>query len=367
VTRFLPRVPVWRRVVALVLVVVAVAMGCQEALLPFAIVVGGVAPLLLTSSRSVRLPAPDPAPPWASGASGDVAEIELRRGRLIELRRWADGAVRRGAQTRTRPRRRVDGWMGAPPVNRVASALLAAGALMILVTSPAMLSIAVIGLIVAVGLLLPRYVRPGRRHRPLLAWAGAEGWEYRPAERGLRLWWDGPPAARGDDVRFRDVLWYGSHAVSATVRHRSPLRQAPRDPRRAAQHVVAVALPTALPTLLLTPHVDDRAGDRLAPDLVTESPDFNRHRRVRTDDRRTALALLPPHLLERLMAPDLREAGLCVDRESLRAWWPGETDIERLPERVAAVVDVALLIPRHVWQDHRYDPDDRDRAGEQQR
>lgn len=363
--RLLPRVPVWRQLVALALVIAAVAMGCQETLLPFAIMVGGVAPLLLASSPSARLPAPDPTPPWASGASGDVAEMELRRERLVELRRWADGAVRRGA--RTRPRRPVDGWMGAPLVNKVVAALLAAVALVLLVTSPAMLSIAVIGLIVAVGLLLPRYVRPGRRHRPLLVWAGAEGWEYRPAERGLRLWWDGPPAARGEDARFRDVLWYGSLAVSATVRHRSAIRQAPRDPRRAAQHVVAVALPTALPTLLLTPHVDDRAGDRLAPDLVTESPDFNRHWRVRTDDRRTALALLPPHLLERLMAPDLREAGLCVDRESLRAWWPGETDIEQLPQRVAAVVDVALLIPRHVWQDHRYDPDDRGRAGEQQR
>lgn len=64
---------------------------------------------------------------------------------------------------------------------------------------------------------------------------------------------------------------------------------------------------------------------------------------------------------------DIREAGLYLDHESLRAWWPGETDLARLPERVAAVADIALLLPRHVGLDHRYDPDDGARAGEQQR
>lgn len=361
-TRFLPGVPVWRKVLALTLVVAAVVLWQWAELIPFAVMVGGIAPMLLTTSVARPLPAPDPAP-WAD-PDGDVTPAAGYE-RLVRLRAWADGAARRSARAWTRPRSRSPRPSGVL-ARGIAAAIVAVTALALLVGEPALIP-AVVLLLVAAGALVTgaRTPRPGRRHRPMLAWARTEGWEYRPADRSLLHGWSGPPHPRGEGARYRDVLWRDRDAVSATLRHRGLLRDH-RDPARAAQHVVAVVLPAALPGLVLTPHADDRPADRFGPDVVTESPDFNRHWRVRADDPRTAHALLPPLALERLMAADLRDAGLAVEGRSLRAWWPGETDLDRIVERVAAVLDIALLIPRHLWQDDRYAPGAAGRAGEQQ-
>jgi hypothetical protein len=60
--------------------------------------------------------------------------------------------------------------------------------------------------------------------------------------------------------------------------------------------------------------------------------------------------------MERLLRGDARGESLRIEGASILSWAPGTTDTTTLGRRLGVLAAVAGAIPRHVWQDHGYDP-----------
>ena len=112
------------------------------------------------------------------------------------------------------------------------------------------------------------------------------------------------------------------------------------------------------PTVEVTP---EGLGARLAKlvgaqDVQFESEAFNRAYRVAATDQRTGHAILHPRLMERLLRADALGSAWRIGGTWILSWEPGTTDLDRLASRLGLLSAVVRSIPRHVWQDHGYDP-----------
>jgi len=199
-----------------------------------------------------------------------------------------------------------------------------------------------------------------KRQERLTAWAHAVGWTYSPRDpgRGLATLQTGRPFGQGHSRRVTEVLtgtYEGHPAVSFTYGWATGSGD---EKRRYEAHVVGIALPAYLPTLELTP---EGLGARLAKalgarDLQLESAAFNAAYRVDAPDARTAHAILHPRTLERLLRPDAVGMSWRIEGTWLLSWETGSTDTERIAPRLGVLAAVVRGVPRHVWQDHGYDP-----------
>lgn len=199
-----------------------------------------------------------------------------------------------------------------------------------------------------------------QRRKQLTAWAHATGWTYTSSDPGVGLArvHSGRPFGQGTSRTVKDVLtggYDGLPAVSFTYEWTT----GSGDERRTSQvHVVGLALPAFLPTLEVTP---EGVGARLAKafgarDLQLESAAFNDAYRVDASDPRSAHAILHPRTLERLLRDDARGLSWRVEGTWLLTWSTGTTDTERIAPVLGVLSAVVRGVPRHVWQDHGYDP-----------
>lgn len=197
-----------------------------------------------------------------------------------------------------------------------------------------------------------------RRAAQLVAWATSTGWQLVGNDRSLTARWSGHPFGQGSGRRATEVLrgrFEGMPAVSFTYRWTTG---SGRERANHVRHVVALDLPAFLPTVELTP---DGLGAKLAKvvggqDIQFESDDFNRAWRVESRDLAVAHAIVNPRLMERLLRSDARGESLRIEGTSILSWALGATDTGALAGRLGLLVAVVHAIPRHVWQDHGYDP-----------
>lgn len=206
-----------------------------------------------------------------------------------------------------------------------------------------------------------------RRRARLRAWAAALGWTYADADPSLTRRWTGDPFGVGSARRSTEVirgLYRGRPVTSFTYRWTTG---SGKNRTTHTRHVVALDLPAAFPRLELTP---ENLATRLVralggQDIRFESDEFNRAWRVQSPDLRLAHGVIHPRMMERLLQPDLASQPLRIDGPAVVSWLPGATDTDGILPRVAALCDVADAIPRHVWQDHGYDPMTAARSEEQ--
>ncbi len=199
-----------------------------------------------------------------------------------------------------------------------------------------------------------------KRHEALAAWAASVGWEYPRSDPGYGLGrvHQGRPFGRGHSRQVREVLtgrWQGLPAVSFTYQWSTG---SGKEERTSQAHVVGLALPAYLPTLELTP---EGVGARLAKlvgaqDMQLESQAFNEAYRVAAGDERVAHAILHPRLMERLLQADARDTAWRIEGTWILSWETGSTDTARIAPRLGVLEAVVRAVPRHVWQDHGYDP-----------
>lgn len=197
-----------------------------------------------------------------------------------------------------------------------------------------------------------------RRQEELAGWARTAGWTYLPADRSLVSLQTGRPFGQGRARRATEVLtgtYDGRRAVSFTYTWTTGSGDEQRDHE---SHVVGLALPAYLPTLEVTA---EGIGARVAKafgarDLHVESAAFNAQYRVDTPDPRTAHAILHPRTIERLLRPDAVGVDWRIEGTWILSWEPGATDTARLAPRLGVLAAVVRGVPRHVWQDHGYDP-----------
>ena len=216
----------------------------------------------------------------------------------------------------------------------------------------------VLGLVVVVGLFVGGLWVQKKRHERFRAWASSNGWTYLESDRSLVDLSRGQPFRQGSARKASEVLrgtFDGRPALSFSYQWTTGSGKN-RSTHHA--HIVALALPAYLPTIEVTP---EGLGAKLAKlvgarDLQFESEAFNQAYRVAADDERTGHAIVHPRLMERLLRSDALGNAWRIEGTWILSWEPGTLDLDRLAPRLGLLSAVVRSIPRHVWQDHGYDP-----------
>jgi hypothetical protein len=197
-----------------------------------------------------------------------------------------------------------------------------------------------------------------RRNSRSRVWAAAHGWTQQDSDPRLPHRWSGTPFGAGTRRTATEVLRgtvAGHEVTSFTYSYETGSGQ-----RKVVHehHVVALDLPVPVPTLQLTP---EGAATQVAKalggqDVQLESAEFNAAWRVETTDLRFAHGVLHPRLMESLMRPPALGGRLRFEGRTIMSWAPGPTDLDRVVARATLLAAVTDAVPRHVWQDHGYDP-----------
>lgn len=210
----------------------------------------------------------------------------------------------------------------------------------------------VIGWLVVGGVALAWWLDE-KRHERLAQWAAARGWSYQRQDQSLVSTWSGEPFGEGHGRRATEVLRGavdGHGVVSFTYRWTVG---SGKEKTTHTRQVVALGLPTALPTLELTP---EWLGTRVlrafgGQDIQFESEDFNRAWRVRARDLKFAHDVVNPRLMARLLLSDARGESLRIEGATVLTWMPGRTDPARVDAALTLLRAVSAAVPQHVWED----------------
>lgn len=203
---------------------------------------------------------------------------------------------------------------------------------------------------VAVGLELRRR----RRSDSVERWAAANRWGYENQSALLLSRWTVAPFGRSGRREARDVLRREIRGVPVTSFTFSVVTDTVADTALIGErHVLMTELPVRFPALTLTPEGSPRRHGALGllPDIELESGEFNDRWRVQCADQRFAHAFCHPRLMARLLADDARRVSVLVEGRDVVVHAPGPTDLERLEERAALLVDLAGLVPPYVAAD----------------
>ena len=192
-----------------------------------------------------------------------------------------------------------------------------------------------------------------KRHERLAQWAAARGWSYQRQDQSLVSTWSGEPFGEGHSRRATEVLRGavdGHGVVSFTYRWTVG---SGKEKTTHTRQVVALGLPTALPTLELTP---EWLGTRVlrafgGQDIQFESEDFNRAWRVRARNLKFAHDVVNPRLMARLLLPDAQGTSLRIEGATVLTWMPGRTDVERVDAALTLLQVVSAAVPQYVWED----------------
>lgn len=197
-----------------------------------------------------------------------------------------------------------------------------------------------------------------KRVERLRLWAARNGWTYEGRDRSLVDLSRNQPFGVGSSRNATDVLrgtYEGRPALTFTYSFTTGSGKSKSTHQR---HIVALALPTYLPTVEVTP---EGIGAKLAKivgarDLQLESEAFNQAYRVAASDDRMGHAIVHPRLMERLLRSDALGTPWRIDGTWILTWELGKVDLARLAPRLGLLSAVVRSVPRHVWLDHGYDP-----------
>ena len=202
--------------------------------------------------------------------------------------------------------------------------------------------------------------------RHLKEFAATNGWTY--AEAGP---WSVVPAAgfpfgEGTGRQVEDFIegaYGGAHCSSYTYRFEYRLAG-----ERSAEQIFTVtqtAIDVPLPRLDLIP---EDVGSRIlgalgAADIDLESAEFNRTWRVQGTDRRFAVDVVDPRMMELLLRHRVPGLAIRIDGTRVLAWSAGRATVGELSRRLDAVTGVARRIPAHVVR--AYDEAERQRRADE--
>ena len=187
-------------------------------------------------------------------------------------------------------------------------------------------------------------------------WATANGWTYTEKDDSRAGRWQVPPFDLGQRQTVTNVLegTVAEHSVAA-FEHRVVSKRGGKA-RTYTQTVLTVALPSALPSVLIA---SQRTPERImfmgevGKDYEVEWAEFNREWFIRTDDIRFTSDFIHPQLMERLMKPDAIGLSIRVEGSDLIGWYTGARDeLVMIEKQLPVLLDVARLIPGFVWKDY---------------
>ena len=214
-----------------------------------------------------------------------------------------------------------------------------------------------------VALLVWRYLQDSRRRQALQQFCAASGWRYTAEDDSLTVRWNGTPFGQGDRRRARNVVTGTDRGVGfvAFDYQYDTESTGSRGSRQRTTHrfdVVALALPTVLPGLQVTPEgLLARAAEAvgLGGSIELESEDFNRRFTVHAHQPKFASDVLSPRTMQALLAGP--PTAWRIDGSDLVSWASGAMLPVDVLARLSTLHHVLGGIPSFVWHDNGYDPD----------
>ncbi|MDQ1748557.1 MAG: hypothetical protein QOD07_2820 [Frankiaceae bacterium] len=204
------------------------------------------------------------------------------------------------------------------------------------------------------------YKREQARRGALFQWATANKWQFAVEDDSLVGRWNGPPFGEGDHRRAGNVI-YGASGSQRFVSFDYSYETHSSDGRGNSTTtvnrftVVALALPTDLPRLQVTPEsLLTRVGHAFGmSDIDLESEDFNRAFRVTCTDPKFACDALPPRTMQMLLSRP--HVSWRIELTDLVCWWSGEQAAADVTVALSTMSAIVAGIPSFVWHDHGYD------------
>ena len=235
----------------------------------------------------------------------------------------------------------------------------------------------VLGLLAVAGVAAYSMWSNGKREKALAAYAASNRWTFAAEDDSLTTRWHGSPFGQGDRRRARNVLRGTAHGrpfagfeyqydtessnTGLLGGSNGALLGSGYGSRQRTTHhffVVAVGLPTFLPTLEVTPeNIFNRAAAAvgLGGSIQLESEDFNRQFKVTARNPKFASDVLTPRTMQGLLASG---QGLCwrIEGTDVVSWGSGHLDPVVLLSRLSTVNAVVDGVPNFVWHDNGYEP-----------
>lgn len=227
---------------------------------------------------------------------------------------------------------------------------------------PVLLGLAVV---VVLAFAVLGWVAERRRREALFAWSVDRAWSFAPGDPRLVDLLPGAPFGRGHSRQVRTVLrgrWGSREALALDYRYKQTSGSGKDRRTRTYDHaVVALHLPVPLPRVHVGPEsVFDRVLQAFgADDIEIESHDFNRRYRVEARDRRAAVAILHPRLVELLTSVEPAEwrSDFSSEGPVLVSWWSGALEPAALQHRLVLLDRIVASVPDWLWRESGGEPE----------
>jgi hypothetical protein len=190
-----------------------------------------------------------------------------------------------------------------------------------------------------------------RHGSALKKFALQNGWSYSPGGHGLTAGLSGFPFDVGTNRRAEDVLqgvFSGRRCVTFTYRfeYRS------NDDAPVTQIFTITSAEVAIDMRRID-IVPESFGTRMlggiaGTDIDLESAQFNREWRLLCDDKRYAVDVIDPRMMEMLLRPESLGRAIHIERRQVVTWSPGRASLDDLSRRLTAVCGIAARVPNHV-------------------
>lgn len=194
-------------------------------------------------------------------------------------------------------------------------------------------------------------VRAHRHSQEVRAFAQQHGWEYAAHPPGITTSLSGFPLGVGSNRRVDDCI-AGTYGGVPCTHFTYRFEHSFGDDKAVEQAFTLTVgtLDVRVATLDLIP---EGAASRVlgaisGADIDLESAEFNRTWKLRSEDKRFAVDVVDPRMMEHLLRHRLPGVAVRIDRDYVIAWSAGIAPLDDLASRLNLVTGIASRIPAHV-------------------
>ncbi|MGC4174193.1 hypothetical protein [Demequina sp.] len=223
--------------------------------------------------------------------------------------------------------------------------------------------------VVAFGYWLWEFFEKYRHAKRVREFAFTHGWQYSEEGWAANAGLTGFPFGVGSNRKATDLI-EGTYSGMPCSTYTYSFEYRVGDDRAAEQvfTVTQTAIDYRLPTLDLVP---EDIGSRIigalgGADIDLESAEFNRLWRVLCPDRRFAIDVVDPRMMQHLLHHRIPGVAVRIDRDKVIAWSAGRADLGQLAKRFDLVTGIAKRVPNHVVRSYT-EAEQRRRAEEAER
>ena len=209
-------------------------------------------------------------------------------------------------------------------------------------------------------------LRAHRHSQAIQDFAVRHGWQYAGHDPGITTTLTGFPFGAGTHRRVDDSIagsYGGLNCSHFTYRFEYRMGQ-----DRAAEQVFTMTVATLDVPVDRIDLVPEDGASRLmgaitGADIDLESAEFNRSWRLMCADRRFAVDVIDPRMMEHLLRYRLPGVAVRIDRNYVIAWSAGYGMLDDIVSRLNLVTGIANRMPAHVVR--RFSDLDRERQEEE--